>query len=171
MIDGARPTFVILDETTRFAPEGMREMSDYRCPQCGVGRLAVRCLNSPDEYTCGHLGMLAMLTVDDFARTRADQERRLRERVTAIIAAARAEPWLPEATWTAQPRPDASHFTIVHDPDVGTLAELTTSDGHRFYGFDPRQGSDAKLTLELIAELRDNVASEPYRPRYWYRAP
>lgn len=48
-----------------------------------------------------------------------------------------SESWIPATTWEAQLRPDALHWTIVQDPDLGTLAELTTPDGRRFYGCDP----------------------------------
>ncbi|MDN3356065.1 hypothetical protein [Actinomadura sp. DC4] len=53
-----------------------------------------------------------------------------------LTGVALPEPWLSEAAWAAQPQPDALHLRIVHDPDIGTLAELTTPDGRRFYGFD-----------------------------------
>lgn len=60
------------------------------CPHCGIGHLAVRSMNRPDEYSCGHLGLTALLTVRDHAQAVEDERRRVRARTAQIIAAARA---------------------------------------------------------------------------------
>lgn len=55
------------------------------------------------------------------------------------------EPWIE--SWPTQSDPDTDHYVIVQDPDVGTLAELTTPSGERFYGFDPATRPDYREAL------------------------
>jgi uncharacterized protein (DUF983 family) len=37
-----------------------------RCPQCGVGRMTRRYPPAPAEYSCGHLDLMAPVTVQEY---------------------------------------------------------------------------------------------------------
>lgn len=46
------------------------------------------------------------------------------------------ESFLDPSVWESKPRPDSNHIEVVYDEDLGSVAELTTPDGERFYGTD-----------------------------------
>jgi hypothetical protein len=51
-----------------------------------------------------------------------------------------SQPWIPEHIWQQTPRPDADHYEIVYDEDLGSIAQLTTPDGTVTYGADSGRG-------------------------------
>lgn len=57
-----------------------------------------------------------------------------------VLSTTMSQPWIPEHVWQQTPRPDADHYEIVYDEDLGSIAQLTTPDGTVSYGADPGVG-------------------------------